>query len=106
MAGQPIDDPIEGDTIALDRLLPDLKAPRTLIVSGKRMRVAVLSSVDIVAADGVSTVPLQVGDSLLLEADAGDAAHRRAVWMLTDKNGFTGTVTLASESASADDISS
>ena len=67
MAGKPIDDPIEGVSVVLDRLLPDLKAARTLIVSGKRMRVAVLSRVDLVAADSVSTVPVEVGASLLLD---------------------------------------
>jgi hypothetical protein len=58
LADQPIMGPVEGDTLVLDQRLADLQAPRTLIITGKRMRVTVLSSVDIVAADGVSTVQL------------------------------------------------
>ena len=77
MTGKPIDDPIEGDSVVLDRLLPDLQAPRTLIVSGKRMRVAVLSRVDLVAADGVSTVPRGSGRQPAARPDASDAADRR-----------------------------
>lgn len=99
MAAQPILDPIQGNSVALDRLVPGLEVKRTLIVSGNRMRVAVLKAVDMVAADGVTTANLKVDDSLILEETPSTLPSGQQRWKLTDKNGFTGTATLASSAA-------
>ncbi len=95
MAARPILDPLAGNTITLDRFLPDLPAGRTLIVSGKRIRARVLRSLELVGADGVSTVTVQPGESLIVEETPAILPSGQQTWKLTDKNGFTGTVTLA-----------
>jgi predicted phage baseplate assembly protein len=96
LADAPLSDPVEGDALVLDQRLPDLPALRTLIFSGKRLRAGVKQGVEIVAADGVSKVSLQPGDSLLLEETPASLADGGESWKLTDKNGFTGTVTFDS----------
>ncbi len=95
MAARPILDPVAGDRLTLDRFLPDLPAGRTLIVSGKRMRVRVLRLLELVAADGISKIALRPGDSLLLEETPAALPSGGQAWKLTDKNGFTGTATVA-----------
>ena len=45
---------------------------------------------------------MQIGDSLLLEETPTTLPTGEQIWKLTDKNGFTGTATLASEGVSAD----
>ena len=102
LADAPISDPVEGDTLVLDQRQADLQAPRTLIVSGKRMRVLAYQNITLVAADGVQTASVQMGDSLLLEQTPTTLSTGEQIWTLTDKNGFTGTATLASEGVSAD----
>jgi hypothetical protein len=96
LASQPIPDPVEGDVVTLASLVSGLEEKRTLIFSGKRQRVTVLKSVDLVAADGVSRVTLKVGDSLLLEETPALLPTGGQVWKLTDKNGFSGSVNFAS----------
>ncbi len=99
LAARPIPDPLQGNAIPLERLVLGLEEKRTLILSGRRMRVAVLNGVDLVAAEGVSRVTLRVGDSLLLEKTPEILPSGGQLWKLTDKNGFTGTVTFASSAA-------
>ncbi len=66
------------------------------------MRVLAYQNITLVAADGVQTASVQMGDSLLLEQTPTTLSTGEQIWTLTDKNGFTGTATLASEGVSAD----
>jgi hypothetical protein len=99
LAPRPILDPLQGNRIALDRRLPGLPIERTLIVSGKRMRARVLRPLELIAADGVAKVALQPGDSLVLEEAPATLPSGQQTWKLTDRNGFTGSVTVASPAA-------
>ena len=94
LADAPISAPVEGDTLVLDQRQSDLQAPRTLIISGKRMRVLAYQNITLVAADGVQTASVQMGDSLLLEQTPTTLPTGEQIWTLTDKNGFTGTKTI------------
>jgi hypothetical protein len=88
--------PIEGDRILLDAWMPDLEKGRTLIVSGKQMRVQVApeaSKLELIGQDG-SRSPLKPGDSLqVLVSPAPDPSNpTKILWHLADKNGFSGFV--------------
>ena len=97
VAGRPIRTPVQGTRIVLDRRLPALQARRTVIVSGKRTRVAVKRAQQAIsAADGVSTVDLAIGDSLLLARTPELLPGRLIRLTLIDKNGVSCTLTLGS----------
>jgi hypothetical protein len=94
LADAPISGPVAGDTLVLDQRQSDLQAPRTLIISGKRMRVLAYQNITLIAADGVQTASVQMGDSLLLVQTPTTLPTGEQIWTLTDKNGFTGTKTI------------
>lgn len=99
LAPRPIRDPLQGNRITLDRSLPDLPPGRTLVVSGKRMRVRVVRPLELIAADGIGKVALQSGDSPVLEEAPATLPSGQQTWKLTDRNGFTGSVTFNSPTA-------
>ncbi len=97
IAERPVTDPVEGNTVVLDRLLPGLEVGRTVIFSGRRMRAQVAESVanlQIVSPDGTQSVPLNPGDSLIVAKAPEILPSGKTRWTLTDKNGFTATVTV------------
>ena len=96
LAGKPDLTPVEGDRIVLDQRLPDLQAQRTVIVSGKRQRVAVQQAKSIPTADGGSKVEFVVNDSLLLARTPEPQTGGQEVWTLIDKNGVTRSVRFTS----------
>lgn len=111
IAERPVTDPVEGDEIVLDKRLPDLPEKRTIIVSGKRARVEIVATFRrqvLRSEDGKETVPLSLGDSLVVMKRPEPQSDGKMQWTLMDKNGFTGTVSvrpgkLNSTSAREDD---
>ena len=96
IAEKPLITPLEGDEIVLEKRLPDLPEKRTIIVSGKRGRVeiaATFRSQVLRSEDGLETVPLSLGDSLVVVKRPEVQSNGKITWLLKDKNGFTGTVT-------------
>lgn len=95
IAEKPLADPVEGDEIILEKRLLDLENNRKIIVSGKRMRIRIMDSfkkMELTASDGSQTVPLRLGDSLIVMESLKINTDGRATWTLMDKNGFKGTV--------------
>ncbi|MCX6048067.1 MAG: putative baseplate assembly protein [Chloroflexi bacterium] len=95
LAAQPITAPLQGATIVLDQLLPGLAAEQTLIVTGKRMRVLVLQNFALTAIDGAQRT-YQTGDSLLMAQAPVTLPTGQVQWTFTDKNNFTGLITVNS----------
>ena len=91
LAARPVTGPVQGDTIVLDRLVNDLPAGRTLVVTGKRMRIRVLQPVVLTASDG-SIRALLVDDMLQVVSVPVLLPSGLSRWTLTDKHGFTGSV--------------
>lgn len=87
-AERPLTTPLGGDTIELDRLVEPLPPGRTLIVSGKRVRLRILDPIlSIVALDQTSARPLAEGEEVLVTG-----APVGGVWRVVDATGFEGTV--------------
>lgn len=114
LAAEPVTEPLEGDVITLDKLYVGLEVGRTLVVSGKCVRLSSSSSLVLTAADGIQTTTLPAGESARLLAapvplDASTlSAGELFTWQLEDKHGFVGTVQAAAavftvEPALADD---
>jgi hypothetical protein len=96
LAERPLPDPtVQGDKIGFDRLVPGLAGGRTLVVSGKRIRVRVADTageLSLEAADGSGqSVELKPGDSLQV-LRSPDLEDGDLVWHLLDRDGFAGTV--------------
>jgi len=82
---KPLAEPLYDDMIALDRIVEGLVPGRTLLISGKRIRIVVGATVIgllLQSADGDKRVPLQPGDMLqvmeppaLLSADGPASVH-------------------------------
>jgi hypothetical protein len=79
--------------IPLDGFVADLPAGRTLIFSGKRLRLRLAidaAPLTLTSADGLRTVPVQPGESLLATA-APVLAPGGAQWFLQNRDGFEGS---------------
>jgi hypothetical protein len=86
--------PIEGSTIALDRLLPSLLVGRKVMVTGKLVRARVVAaSVTLTAADGLQTKTILRGATLIVTALPSLLPANKAKWTLRTDEGFAGTVT-------------
>jgi len=94
LANEPILEPLQGNQFSLDNLLPDLPVARTLIVSGKRVRVQVLQPVFWTPNDGSPPTLLAVGESLQVMQTPLPPPDNQ--WTLLDKNGVIGHVTASS----------
>jgi len=97
IAEKPLDDPVEGDEIILENRLPDLESNRKIIVSGKRMRIRIIDSfrkMMLTSSDGSQTVPLSLGDSLIVMNSPEINPEGWPTWTLMDKNGFKGTASV------------
>lgn len=94
LAGLPSDAgllaPVEGASLALDRLIPPLPAGRKIIVTGKRLRVRATDpkGLTLTSADGSQKTAAR-GDSLMLLAHPS-----LQQWSLRTDEGFEGVVTL------------
>lgn len=86
---------IRGNSIELDRAVYGLEAEKTLIISGKLMRVRIdADDLQLASSQGVKKT-LNRGDSLrvLKVSDTSDEAERE--WTLVDGDGFEGLLTAA-----------
>jgi hypothetical protein len=91
LAEEPLPRELSGDTIALDGWVAGLLKNRTLIVSGKRMRVRAATPLSLWSADGLRRVTIQRGDSLIVTAPpAAETDGTR--WYLQNRDGFSGSV--------------
>ena len=104
LGATPLKAPVQGDTIELANRVDGLQPERTLIVSGKRMRVMLVTSVtrvtELTSADGKRTVPIGPRDSLIVAKapiDLDDNTLRR--WTLIDRTGFEGTIDVPTSSS-------
>ncbi len=88
--------PIEGDQIALAQFVTGLENGRTLIVSGKLMRVKIVSAPnakEIVPDQSWQAFNLNVNDSLRVIESPVSQTDGRVQLHLMDKDGFTAIVT-------------
>jgi len=89
-AWQPIMTPVEGSVIDLDALVDGLPAGRTLIVSGRRVRVQVTPGAPLaLTADDGSTRPLGEGERLVLLRRPSAV---QSSWRARDDTGVDGLV--------------
>jgi hypothetical protein len=98
LAETPIEEPLSGDGIVLDRLVEGLAEGRTLIVTGKRIRAVIGSSrtrLYLVAADALRRLQLNAGDNLTVLSPLPDLKARSGakLWHLRDRSGFDGYLT-------------
>jgi hypothetical protein len=96
IAEKPVTDPVEGNSIVLEKLLPDLEEKRNIIVSGKRIRVKIPSSarrLKLTSTDDSKTVQLSPNDTLIVMETPKTLLSGDQKWTLKDKNGLIGTVT-------------
>jgi hypothetical protein len=119
LADEPLDEPLHGDRVALDRLVRGLQRGRPLVVGGKRARAMISEPLDepLRSADGSREAVLSPGDLLTvmeppvflpdrtsegvrLEPDALvraiSASNGFIRWRLMDRDGFVGFVTARS----------
>jgi hypothetical protein len=86
--------PIEGSVIPLDRLVPRLEAGRKVFVTGKPLRARVAApSLVLLSADGLQTMTIARGVSVLLMQRPAFLAGNLVRWTLRTNAGFEGVVT-------------
>jgi hypothetical protein len=86
--------PIEGSTIALDRLVPSLPVGRKVMITGKLVRARVIAtSLMLTAPDGLQTRTISKGATLVVTALPSLLPANQAKWSLRTDEGFDGTVT-------------
>jgi len=92
IAGKPLTEAVQKDTIALDRSFTGLTKDRTLILSGKRIRAVIKSaakSMFLVSPDG-TTKKIEVADSFYVRDPPSCNENGDLEWHLVDRNGFAG----------------
>jgi hypothetical protein len=115
LAETPLDEPLSGNTIVLDRAVDGLEAGRTLIVTGKRTRAVMGATRTRLFLHSTATsqrVLLTARDSLIVLGPLPDLEDRSSPkqWHLLDRNGVDGFVTAPSgkvtlaPAAAADEI--
>ena len=93
IAEAPLTDPVQGDEVELLEAAPRLAAGRSLVVSGKRARIAVRDGVSgLVLVDGSTTVKLNPGDVLETLAPFAPQPDGSRIWTLDNLRGTQGTV--------------
>ena len=88
------DHAVQGDSLILDRFVPDLEPGKVLIVSGKRMRARRplgKPSVVLTAADGTN-LEVVAGESLQVVSKQAGLPGDQVRWRLAHRTGFAGTV--------------
>src|SRR5262249_31900848 len=101
LAETPLDDPVSGKDIVLDRAVEGLEPGRTLIVTGKRLRAVIGASRArryLPPAGQAPRLQLGAGDSLTVLAPVPDVRTRSGpkLWRLRDWAGVEGHVTAPS----------
>lgn len=91
VASVPIADPVQGNEIALDGLVGDLQRGMTVLVTGRRARVAIADGATLKLVTDVGSVDLYPRDQLVVIAPSVDTTTHRT-WTLRTKAGDTGTV--------------
>ncbi len=97
LAEEPVTEPLQGDVITLDKLYLGLEVGRTLIISGKCIRLAPGSNLVLTAADGIQTTTLPAGESARLLAAPVLTPSGLFTWQLEDKHGFIGAANASAE---------
>ena len=92
IAEAPLTDPVQGDEIELLEPTPRLAGGRSLVVSGKRARVAVRDGVTGLVLVGSPTVGLNPGDVLEVLAPFVPQPDGTRIWTLDNLRGTQGTV--------------
>ena len=93
IAEAPLTDPVQGDEIELLEPTPRLAAGRSLIVSGKRARLAVRYGVSgLVLVGSTATLGLNPGDVLEARAPFVPQPDGSRIWTLDNLRGMQGTV--------------
>jgi hypothetical protein len=91
VGSEPITDPVEGDVVDLDAIIEAPPVGRTLVVSGRRVRVEVTAgaALALIPDDGGAQRPLPEGEQLVLLARPPTG---QTVWGVRDAAGVKGTV--------------
>ncbi len=87
--------PVEGNQVTLDREVSALDNGRTLIVSGRRIRVKVsirAAPLQLTADNGVQSTPLKPGESLVALAPPAIQSGNKVMWRLRREDGLEGAV--------------
>jgi len=94
----PLTDPVQGDEIELREPAPRLPEGRSLVLSGKRARIAVKDGVTgLVLVDGSTQVALNPGDVLEVLVPFATQLDGTRTWQLDDLKGHHGTVHAAAD---------
>jgi hypothetical protein len=102
LAPTPLREPVWKKEITLDARVDGLTKGRTLLFTGRRMRVTIAanaSGLELTSEDGSTTVGLSPGDTLIvasLPVDLTGTPPARKRWHLIDKTGFDGFVEASS----------
>jgi hypothetical protein len=91
----PLTDPVQGDEIDLREPAPRLPEGRSLVVSGKRARIAVrrgVTGLALIPADGSAQVGLNPGDVLEVTAPFATELDGTRTWQVDNLKGKQGTV--------------
>jgi baseplate J-like protein len=91
----PLGDPVQGDEIALREPAPRLPEGRSLVVSGKRARIAVrggFTGLQLVPGDGSAQVGLNPGDVLEVTVPFATELDGTRTWQVDNLEGKRGTV--------------
>jgi hypothetical protein len=91
VAEEPLAVELSGDEISLDRWVEGLMAGRTLIFSGKRLRARASTRLTLRSSDGLRSVIIKRGDSLIVTAPPVEEEGGTR-WFLVDRDGFNGSV--------------
>jgi len=96
IAQAPLIDPVQKDTIALDKVFTGLNKDKTLILSGKRSRAVIKSiakGMKLVSLDDPgSSKEIKVGDSFYVHDPPACNENGDLEWHLMDRKGFVGRI--------------
>ncbi len=96
IAQAPLIDPVQKDTVTLDRAFTGLNKDRTLILSGKRIRAVIKSTAKgmklISLDDPGSSKEIEVGDSFYVHDPPSCNENGNLEWHLMDRKGFVGRI--------------
>jgi hypothetical protein len=96
IAQEPLIDPVQKDTITLDRALTGLNKDKTLIISGKRIRAVIKSTkkgMNLISLDDpASSKEIDVGDSFYVLDPPTCNDDGNLEWHLMDRKNFVGRI--------------
>jgi hypothetical protein len=93
-AERPVEGPVAGLTIELDRLVPGLKPGKTVVVSGRRMRLRVGPGrpLTLTSLDGTESKRVDPGEELISVRPGPPRGAHFVTWQVIDGAGFEGIV--------------